>query len=68
MPDFTADDITVEDIVTVLWEIALRACIDFLKAEAGYEMDIIFAVIDDENYAMGCADGESRNKALNRPM
>ena len=35
------------------WQVALKACKDFTDADNGYEMEIIFAVIDDGILALG---------------
>ena len=35
------------------WERAIRACNDFIRAHADYEMEIIFAVLDDNILAVG---------------
>ncbi|WP_407424331.1 macro domain-containing protein [Methanobrevibacter sp.] len=35
------------------WQIAVRACKDFLTNNSGYDIDIIFAVLSDESKEMG---------------
>ncbi|MBP5353995.1 MAG: macro domain-containing protein [Lachnospiraceae bacterium] len=35
------------------WRKAIQACQDFLAAEPDYEMDIVFAVLDDHIKAVG---------------
>ena len=35
------------------WEVALRSCRDFINSHPDYEIDIIFAVIDDGILALG---------------
>lgn len=35
------------------WRKALQACDDFIKANSDYEIDIVFAVLDDRTMAMG---------------
>ena len=35
------------------WEVAIRACKEFFKDYPDYEMDIIFAVLEDERKIMG---------------
>ena len=35
------------------WRKALQACDDFIKANNDYEIDIVFAVLDDRTMAMG---------------
>ena len=35
------------------WEIAVKACLDFIKINPNYPIDIIFAVLSDESLEMG---------------
>ena len=35
------------------WKVALTACNDFIKSNPAYDIEIIFAVLDDNIYAMG---------------
>ncbi len=44
------------------WERALKACSDFLKEDPDYEMDIIFAVLDDHIMKLG--EIEMKNQGL----
>lgn len=37
------------------WDIAIRACVDFLRSDPSYEMDIVFTVIDEPTKTMGDA-------------
>ncbi len=43
------------------WEIALRACRDFLKNAPEYEMDILFAVLDETVLRMGRQELEKQS-------
>lgn len=35
------------------WSIAIQACIDFIRDNTDYEMNIVFAVLDDEILSLG---------------
>ena len=43
------------------WEIALRACRDFLKNAPEHEMDILFAVLDEAVLRMGRQELEKQS-------